>query len=39
VADKAHTIAEGVALAAEAVDKGRAAAALEQSRTSVPARA
>jgi anthranilate phosphoribosyltransferase len=39
VADKAHTIAEGVALAAEALDKGRAAAALEQSRTSERARA
>jgi anthranilate phosphoribosyltransferase len=34
VADKAHTIAEGVALAAEALDKGRAAASLEQSRSS-----
>jgi anthranilate phosphoribosyltransferase len=32
VADKAQSIAEGVALAAEALDKGRAAAALEQSR-------
>lgn len=39
VADRAHSIAEGVALAAEALDKGRAAAALEQSRTSEPARA
>ncbi|MEA2823558.1 MAG: anthranilate phosphoribosyltransferase [Alphaproteobacteria bacterium] len=34
VADRAQTIAEGVALAAEALDKGRAAAALEQSRIS-----
>jgi len=34
VADKAHTIAEGVALAAEALDKGRAASVLEQSRIS-----
>jgi anthranilate phosphoribosyltransferase len=39
VADKAYTIAEGVALAAEALDTGRAAAALEQSRTSERARA
>lgn len=34
VADKARSIADGVALAAEALDKGRAAAALEQSRIS-----
>jgi anthranilate phosphoribosyltransferase len=34
VADRARSIAEGVALAAEALDKGRAAAALEQSRIS-----
>jgi len=34
VADRAQIIAEGVALAAEALDKGRAAAALEQSRIS-----
>ncbi len=33
VADRAKSIAEGVALAAEAIDKGRAAAALEQSRS------
>lgn len=37
VADRAKTIAEGVALAAESIDKGRAASALEQSRA--PARA
>ena len=34
VADKAHTIAEGVSLAAEALDEGRAALVLEQSRIS-----
>ena len=34
VADKAHTIAEGVALGAEALDRGRAALVLEQSRSS-----
>ena len=34
VADKAHTIAEGVALGAEALDEGRAALVLEQSRIS-----
>ena len=39
VADKARTIADGVALAAEALDKGRAAAVLEQSRASERARA
>ena len=39
VADRAQTIAEGVALAAEAIDKGRAAASLEQSRISERARA
>jgi anthranilate phosphoribosyltransferase len=39
VADRAHTIGEGVALAAEAIDKGRAAAVLEQSRMSERARA
>jgi len=39
VADRARTIAEGVALAAEALDNGRAGAALEQSRTSEGARA
>jgi len=39
VADRAHSIAEGVALAAEALDKGRAGAALEQSSTNERARA
>jgi anthranilate phosphoribosyltransferase len=39
VADKAKTIGEGVALAAESIDKGRAAAALEQARSSERARA
>ena len=37
VADRAKTIADGVALAAESIDKGRAGATLEQSRA--PARA
>ncbi|HEX3485658.1 MAG TPA: anthranilate phosphoribosyltransferase [Micropepsaceae bacterium] len=39
VADKAKAIAEGVALAAESIDKGHAARAYEQSRTSERARA
>jgi anthranilate phosphoribosyltransferase len=39
VADKAKTLAEGAALAAEAIDKGRAAAALERSRAPVRATA
>jgi anthranilate phosphoribosyltransferase len=39
IADKAQTIGEGVGLAADAIDKGRAAAALEQSRTSERPRA
>jgi anthranilate phosphoribosyltransferase len=39
VADKAKTIAEGVALAAESIDKGRAGAALEQARISERAKA
>jgi anthranilate phosphoribosyltransferase len=39
VADKAKTISEGVALAAEAIDKGKAAKALEQSRVAERARA
>ena len=39
VADKAKTIAEGVALAAEAIDQGRAAASFEQARTGERARA
>jgi anthranilate phosphoribosyltransferase len=38
VADKAATIAEGVAQAAESIDKGRAGAAFEQSRVSERAR-
>jgi anthranilate phosphoribosyltransferase len=33
IADKANNIAEGVALAAEAIDQGRAASAFEQSRS------
>jgi anthranilate phosphoribosyltransferase len=39
VADKAQTIGEGAALAAEAIDKGRAAAALDATRISERARA
>jgi anthranilate phosphoribosyltransferase len=39
VADQASTIMEGVTLAAEAIDKGKAARALEQSRVSERARA
>ena len=39
VADRAKTIAEGVALAAEAIDKGHASAALEQARAGERARA
>jgi len=39
VADKAKTIAEGVALAADAIDQGRALATLEQARASERARA
>ena len=39
VADKAKTIGEGVALAAEGIDKGHAASAFEQSRIGERARA
>jgi anthranilate phosphoribosyltransferase len=39
VADRAKTLAQGVALAAEAIDKGRAAAAFEQARAGERARA
>ena len=39
VADKAKTISEGVALAAESIDKGKAARALDQSRVVERARA
>ena len=39
VADKAKNIADGVALAAEAIDKGRAAAAYEQARSPERAKA
>ena len=39
VADKAHSIAEGVALAAEAIDKGLAASAFEQVRVNERAKA
>jgi anthranilate phosphoribosyltransferase len=39
VADKAQTIGEGVAIAAEAIDKGHAASAFEQARVSERARA
>jgi len=39
VADRAKTIAEGVALAAETIDKGHASAALDQARAGERARA
>jgi anthranilate phosphoribosyltransferase len=39
VADKAHAISEGVALAAESIDKGHAASAFEQVRLTERAKA